>query len=267
MLDLLVEKADMAVQADEGVNFENKIVLSIATRLLAESYMVAEIADPSFTGSITGDKTQALFQRFKRRGLGTVESRNTLDGGTPVILVKLARFIDADESFGLNWSATKVRPGGGHERFDQRLLRSELQSHRSHPHPTGIAGGQRLVVVVSRSKHFISCNKAHCRERSPCCVPCPINFVACYLQPLVNLGHARLLLWRVLLERRLLQFVSDRRIAIECVRPGALRHEEVRVGLRAFTTVGVFRAVALCAFDGFDSLLIGQRTRICGLLG
>lgn len=80
VLDLLIEQADLAVQADEGVNFENKIVLSIATRLLAESYMVAEIADPSFTESITGNQTQALFQRFKNRGLGTVESRNTLDG-------------------------------------------------------------------------------------------------------------------------------------------------------------------------------------------
>ncbi|MDQ1130967.1 hypothetical protein [Microbacterium sp. SORGH_AS_0888] len=80
VLDLLIEQADMAVQADEGVNFENKIVLSIATRLLSESYMVAEIADPPFTDSITGNQTQALFQRFKNRGLGTVESRNTLDG-------------------------------------------------------------------------------------------------------------------------------------------------------------------------------------------
>ncbi|WP_347123305.1 hypothetical protein [Microbacterium sp. SY138] len=80
VLDLLIQQADIAVQADEGVNFENKIVLSIATRLLAESYMAAEIADSSFTNSITGNQTQALFQRFKNRGLGTSESRSTLDG-------------------------------------------------------------------------------------------------------------------------------------------------------------------------------------------
>jgi hypothetical protein len=44
VIDLLIEQADVAVQASEGVNFENKIVLFIATRLLAGSYMVAELA-------------------------------------------------------------------------------------------------------------------------------------------------------------------------------------------------------------------------------
>jgi len=80
VLDLIVEQADIAVRASEGVNFENKIVLSIATRLLAESYMVSEIADPSFTSSITGNQTQELFQRFKSGGLGTSESGVVLDG-------------------------------------------------------------------------------------------------------------------------------------------------------------------------------------------
>jgi energy-coupling factor transporter ATP-binding protein EcfA2 len=80
VLDLLIEQADLAVQASEGVNFENKIVLSIATRLLAESYMVAELADPDFTDAIKKFQTQALFQAFKSRDLGTPESRDIIDG-------------------------------------------------------------------------------------------------------------------------------------------------------------------------------------------
>lgn len=79
VIDLLIEQADLAVQAPEGVNFENKIVLAIATRLLAESYMVAELADPDFTDAITGLQTQKLFQAFKSRDLGTAESRDILD--------------------------------------------------------------------------------------------------------------------------------------------------------------------------------------------
>lgn len=80
VIDLLIEQADAALLADEGVNFENKIVLSIATRLLAESYMVAELNDPSFTSAIRGNQTQKLFQAFRGRGHGTTETRDTLDG-------------------------------------------------------------------------------------------------------------------------------------------------------------------------------------------
>lgn len=79
-IDLLIKEADAALLADEGVNFEHKIVLSIATRLLAESYMVAELNDPAFTNAIDGNQTQKLFQAFKSRGHGTPGSRDTLDG-------------------------------------------------------------------------------------------------------------------------------------------------------------------------------------------
>ncbi len=45
VVDLLLQQAEQALTAHEGVNFENKIVLSIATRVLAEKYMVAELND------------------------------------------------------------------------------------------------------------------------------------------------------------------------------------------------------------------------------
>ncbi|OZF01487.1 phage infection protein [Rhodococcus sp. 15-1154-1] len=79
VIDLILEQADLAVKADEGVNFENKIVLSIAIRLLAESYMVAELGDSVFCDAIDANQTQALFQAFKSRGRGTPAARATLD--------------------------------------------------------------------------------------------------------------------------------------------------------------------------------------------
>ncbi|GAB4076293.1 hypothetical protein [Nostocoides australiense] len=79
VVDLLIEQADIALTAPEGVNFENKIVLSIATRILAEKYMIDELADPGFTGGIVANQTQALFQAFKNRGAGTPAAVDTLD--------------------------------------------------------------------------------------------------------------------------------------------------------------------------------------------
>jgi len=80
VIDLLLQRADQALVADEGVNFENKIVLSIATRILAEKYIVAVLNDLSFTDAIVVNQTQVLFQEFRNRGLGTPQARETLDG-------------------------------------------------------------------------------------------------------------------------------------------------------------------------------------------
>ena len=79
VIDLLLEQAEKALIADEAINFENKIVLSIATRIVAEQHMVTVLDDPTFTDGITGNQTQALFQAYKSRGHGTDESRRILD--------------------------------------------------------------------------------------------------------------------------------------------------------------------------------------------
>jgi hypothetical protein len=71
--------ADQALGADEGVNFENKIVLAIAARILAEKYVVAELNDRAMTDAITAHQTQALFQAFRNRSLGTSHAQQTLD--------------------------------------------------------------------------------------------------------------------------------------------------------------------------------------------
>jgi ABC-type Mn2+/Zn2+ transport system ATPase subunit len=78
VVNLLIEQADLALTAPEGVNFENKIVLAIATRILAERYMIDKLADPGFTGAIDANQTQALFQAFKSRDAGTPEAVDTL---------------------------------------------------------------------------------------------------------------------------------------------------------------------------------------------
>lgn len=78
VVNLLIEQADLALTAPEGVNFENKIVLAIATRILAERYMIDKLADPGFTGAIDASQTQALFQAFKSRDAGTPEAVDTL---------------------------------------------------------------------------------------------------------------------------------------------------------------------------------------------
>lgn len=80
VIDLLCQQADQALVADEGVNFANKIVLSIAIRILAEKYMVAELNDPEFTAAITAKQAYVLFREFKNRGLGAPGAQELLDG-------------------------------------------------------------------------------------------------------------------------------------------------------------------------------------------
>jgi hypothetical protein len=79
VLRMVIQQANAALTADEGVNFENKIVLSIAIRLLSENHMVKELAAPGFTDSIQANQTQALFKEYKNRGHGNAETRDVLD--------------------------------------------------------------------------------------------------------------------------------------------------------------------------------------------
>lgn len=79
VIDLLLEQAEAALVAAEGINLENKIVLSIATRMVAEKHMVEELSDLAFTDGITGNQTHALFRAFKSREHGTADSLRALD--------------------------------------------------------------------------------------------------------------------------------------------------------------------------------------------
>lgn len=58
---LVFELASESLEADEGINFENKIVLSIAIRLLAERHMIEQANDEPATSAIEANQTQALY--------------------------------------------------------------------------------------------------------------------------------------------------------------------------------------------------------------
>ena len=65
--ELMVETVTECLNADHGFNFENKIVLSIAIRLLAEQYMIKRIAEPEFVAGIKYSQTGRLFGKFKEK--------------------------------------------------------------------------------------------------------------------------------------------------------------------------------------------------------
>ena len=65
VVDLVHKTAAECLKADEGINFENKIVLSIAVRLGAERFMVTKISDAAFVASIDANQTPALLMKFR----------------------------------------------------------------------------------------------------------------------------------------------------------------------------------------------------------
>lgn len=79
VFDLILEQAEIALDAPEGVNFEHKIVLSIAMRMLAERYMIEELENPQLTSKITSNQTYKLFQAYEGSGLGQPAVLETLD--------------------------------------------------------------------------------------------------------------------------------------------------------------------------------------------
>jgi hypothetical protein len=79
-VDLIHEAAQSCLKADDGVNFENKIVLSIATRLAAEKYMIERLADKKFVSSIDTNQTVRLFTEFKKRFGSETQVLETLQG-------------------------------------------------------------------------------------------------------------------------------------------------------------------------------------------
>lgn len=79
VVDMIIKQADVALTADEGMNFENKIVLSIAIRLLSESHMAKELANPDFTDNIQANQTQVLFKAYKDGGHGSTGTLEVLD--------------------------------------------------------------------------------------------------------------------------------------------------------------------------------------------
>ncbi|WP_171019956.1 AAA family ATPase [Hydrogenophaga sp. 2FB] len=64
LIDLIRAEAAACLQAPEGINFENKVVLAIATRLQAERFMATKINDPTWLTSISGNQTPKILKRY-----------------------------------------------------------------------------------------------------------------------------------------------------------------------------------------------------------
>lgn len=73
------KEANDCLTAPDGINFENKIVLAVAIRLVAEEFMVKKINDPSYVAELESNQTPRLLAKFKEKfpaelaAIGTVQ--------------------------------------------------------------------------------------------------------------------------------------------------------------------------------------------------
>lgn len=65
VVELIAQEAQECLNAPEGINFANKVVLAIATRLLAEQFMVNKIKEAEFVASIRSNQTAQLLKKFQ----------------------------------------------------------------------------------------------------------------------------------------------------------------------------------------------------------
>jgi hypothetical protein len=79
MVDVIFNEAVKCLTAGFGVNFENKIVLSIAIRLAAERYMVGKINNDAAVGAITSNQTRKLIKMFKEKFPGESAAIKVID--------------------------------------------------------------------------------------------------------------------------------------------------------------------------------------------
>lgn len=79
VLTLIMTEANVALTAPEGANFEHKLVLSLAIRLLAEKYMIEAIDDMPTTDAISRNQTHRLYQLYGERKPGVTDIRSILE--------------------------------------------------------------------------------------------------------------------------------------------------------------------------------------------
>lgn len=65
VVDMIYAEVKDCLQGADGMNLENKIVLSIAIRLHAEQFMVLKIKDPVFVAAVVSNQTYKLLERFR----------------------------------------------------------------------------------------------------------------------------------------------------------------------------------------------------------
>ena len=65
VIEIIHSEAKKCLTESEGINFENKIVLSIAIRIASEKFMVEKICDTHFVENIDSNQTDRLSKKFK----------------------------------------------------------------------------------------------------------------------------------------------------------------------------------------------------------
>jgi energy-coupling factor transporter ATP-binding protein EcfA2 len=65
--DVIEKEAQEIVKGKGAINLEGKIVLAIATRLAAEKFLIAKIADQNFVDAIQSVQTPRLAEEFKKK--------------------------------------------------------------------------------------------------------------------------------------------------------------------------------------------------------
>ncbi|WP_186165066.1 hypothetical protein [Burkholderia gladioli] len=80
VISVLLEEAEkIAVDTNEHIELERKIVISIAIRLIAEKHMIKRINNQPFVDAITQNQTIELLKEYKNRVLGTPEEVEKLE--------------------------------------------------------------------------------------------------------------------------------------------------------------------------------------------
>jgi len=79
VVGLIHDEAKGCLSAPLGINFENKIVLAMATRLAAEKFMIDKINDKGFVAGIKSHQTQSLAEKFKSMFPGEEKNVEILD--------------------------------------------------------------------------------------------------------------------------------------------------------------------------------------------
>src|SRR5262249_54031935 len=77
-VDIIKAEAQSCL-ASQKDSFESKIVLAIAIRLAAESFMAGKINDPKFVAGITAHQTQEMISRFKAQFANATKAIEVLD--------------------------------------------------------------------------------------------------------------------------------------------------------------------------------------------
>ena len=76
---LIKPEAAACLTAGTGINLENKIILSLAIRIIAEQFMVKKINDPAFVAGIRYNQTYKLLKKYKELFQGDLAAVKTLD--------------------------------------------------------------------------------------------------------------------------------------------------------------------------------------------